>query len=73
MAAEPEESGFTELSSVPSRDPRAEDKLQVGLTLPPGAPGAGGSANVASEPPDGFWGDPVNSFTTRCVVLSPRM
>ncbi|XP_064891177.1 centrosomal protein of 131 kDa isoform X4 [Columba livia] len=27
-AAEPEESGFTDLSSVPSRDPGAEDKLQ---------------------------------------------
>lgn len=37
VAAEAEEKGLADLSSVPSQDPGAEDKLQVGLALPPEA------------------------------------
>lgn len=35
VAAEAEEKSLVDLSSVPSQDPGAEDKLQVGLALPP--------------------------------------
>lgn len=56
VAAEPEESGLADLGSVPSRDPGAEDKLQVGLALPRGAPGTSCSAEVALEPSLTFGG-----------------
>lgn len=49
-AAEPEGSDLAALGSVPSQDPGAEDKLQVGLAVPPGGPGSSCSASVTSEP-----------------------
>lgn len=68
VAAEPEESGLADLGSMPSQDPGVEDKLQVSLALPRGAPGRGGFGAFVD-----FWGDVANSFTARCVVFSSRM
>lgn len=50
VAAEPETSSLAELSPAPAQDRGVEDKLQVGLASPPGAPGTNCSAGAALEP-----------------------
>lgn len=72
VAAEPEESGLADLGSVPLRDPGADDKLQVGLALPHGAPGTSYSARAALEP-SLTSGEILQTFTARCIIFSPRM
>jgi len=70
VAAEPEESGLTELGSVPLQDTRAEDKLQVGLALPRGAPGTNCSTGAAAEPPSTS-GEIWRALSLQGVLSSP--